>query len=453
MKAQTLGLVLGINIVAACLMIQGCAAPGSEKDRAERARRERGAAPTEMRSEKPVPPSPSANKQVITVKPAAPRTPPPPPVQTVPPPPAPVQPVPPPPATVEPVQPVPPPPAPAQPVVARPSAVRTVKALPAPAPKSPKVKSAAAAVPAGATTEYVVKPGDTIFLISKRTNFRQDAIIAANPGLKPDRLRVGQKIKLPGAAVAKSAASEAKPVAPEAKLAVKDAKNKDGKEMDASAPVPNAADTKPPIKTKSGFVPYEGPTKDYTVKSGDSLGKIASECGISIRALKALNGLQKDNLRIGMKLKIPAEKQTAASKAPAAKDGAADVKKPDVEKKDPAVKEPSASATAAGANAVAATTQPPAATKTDDAAAAETPKPVEGAKADEVAPKVEEVAKPEEPPTLTYKVKEGDDLVSIAIAYGISPSALMDLNDLKATDEIKPGQILKLPANAKASAQ
>ena len=94
-----------------------------------------------------------------------------------------------------------------------------------------------------------------------------------------------------------------------------------------------------------------------------------------------------------------------------------------------------------------------AATKADDAAAAETPKPVEDAKADEAAAKVDEVAKPEEPPTLTYKVKEGDDLVSIAIAYGISPSALMDLNDLKATDEIKPGQILKLPANAKASAQ
>ena len=336
--------------------------------------------------------------------------------------------------------------------------MRTVKALPAPAPKSPKVKSAAAAVPAGATTEYVVKPGDTIFLISKRTNFRQDAIIAANPGLKPDRLRVGQKIKLPGAAVAKSAASEAKPVAPEAKLAVKDAKNKDGKEMDASAPVPNAADTKPPIKTKSGFVPYEGPTKDYTVKSGDSLGKIASECGISIRALKALNGLQKDNLRIGMKLKIPAEKQTAqkavpAPKKEAAKESAPVAKKDDAEKKDPAVKEPSAPAAAAGANAAAATTQPPAATKADDAAAAETPKPVEGAKADEAAAKVDEVAKPEEPPTLTYKVKEGDDLVSIAIAYGISPSALMDLNDLKATDEIKPGQILELPANAKASAQ
>ena len=31
MKAQKLGLVLGINMVAACLMMQGCAAPDSEK--------------------------------------------------------------------------------------------------------------------------------------------------------------------------------------------------------------------------------------------------------------------------------------------------------------------------------------------------------------------------------------------------------------------------------------
>ena len=37
--------------------------------------------------------------------------------------------------------------------------------------------------------------------------------------------------------------------------------------------------------------------------------------------------------------------------------------------------------------------------------------------------------------------------------YGISPSRLMDLNDLKAGDAIKAGQVLKLPADAKPSAQ
>ena len=29
----------------------------------------------------------------------------------------------------------------------------------------------------------------------------------------------------------------------------------------------------------------------------------------------------------------------------------------------------------------------------------------------------------------------------------------MDINDLKPTDEVKPGQVLKLPANARPSAQ
>ena len=68
----------------------------------------------------------------------------------------------------------------------------------------------------------------------------------------------------------------------------------------------------------------------------------------------------------------------------------------------------------------------------------------------QAAAKPGEAAAPETTvPVPTYTVKEGDDLVSIAIAYGISPSALMDINDLKATDVISPGQVLKLPANAR----
>ena len=140
----------------------------------------------------------------------------------------------------------PPPPAP--------SAVRTVKKLPTVPPKAPKAKPAAASVKAAATSadaassEYIVKPGDTLFLISKRTNYRQSAIVAANPGLNPNRLRVGQKLNLPGAvAVAKA------PV-----LAAKDAPKDDAakdKVKPAAAPAAAAANTVAPIKTKGGFVP------------------------------------------------------------------------------------------------------------------------------------------------------------------------------------------------------
>ena len=257
MNVQKLGLVLGVNMVAACLMMQGCAAPGSAKAGKS--------ASTTVRTGTSLPPSSPSDKPIITV------TPPNRPVQPVVPP-APEPPV------VTPQPTTPPPVAVAdKPVVSQPSSVRTVKALPPPASKKPKAKkpaaapaAAATAQPAAATTEYVVKPGDTLFLISKRTNYRQSAIIAANPGLKPERLRVGQKIKMPGAVAAPAVAkTDAKPAA----------KDKDGKVLPAAAPSPAAADTKAPVKTKSGYVPYEGPTKEYVVKSGDSLGKIAGESG------------------------------------------------------------------------------------------------------------------------------------------------------------------------------
>lgn len=426
MKAQKLGLVLGINMAAACLVMQGCKAnkPGkythsSPTDQTITVISQPASAPsaTPMTEPQEVP------EQQITVTQAP----------------------------AEQAAPV------SKPLPSKQSSVATVKPLPAAPSKPSKVKSAAAPAPAAAaaaTEEYVVKPGDTLFLISKRTNYRMGAIIAANPGLNPERIRVGQKIKLPGDAAA-PAPAVAKSAAPASKAPAKGAKV-----MQAAAPAPAAANTKAPVKTKNAFVAYEGPTKEYVVKSGDSLGKIAMENGISIRALKALNGLKKDSLRVGQKLKVPSEKQVAAakkaaapkkaaSKEPAVKDAAAS-KEPVV--KDAAAKaQPAANATVSPAPVELPVATVPAEVKSDEAKPAEAKpaetKPAEATPATEVPPAADAGNAP------TYTAKEGDDLVSIAIAFAISPSALMDLNDLKATDEIKPGQVLKLPANVKVNAQ
>jgi LysM repeat protein len=43
----------------------------------------------------------------------------------------------------------------------------------------------------------------------------------------------------------------------------------------------------------------------YTVRAGDTLGKIAQKYGVSISALKRANGLRSDILQIGKRLKIP----------------------------------------------------------------------------------------------------------------------------------------------------
>ncbi|MFO1478323.1 MAG: LysM peptidoglycan-binding domain-containing protein [Verrucomicrobiota bacterium] len=53
--------------------------------------------------------------------------------------------------------------------------------------------------------EYVIKSGDTLSLISKAytdkgVKVSVEDILKANPGLKPDRMRVGQKIFIPGSA-------------------------------------------------------------------------------------------------------------------------------------------------------------------------------------------------------------------------------------------------------------
>ena len=53
--------------------------------------------------------------------------------------------------------------------------------------------------PASANTArtYVVKAGDSPYSIARKNGVRVDALMAANPGLDPKRLRVGQSLNLP----------------------------------------------------------------------------------------------------------------------------------------------------------------------------------------------------------------------------------------------------------------
>ena len=381
MKVQKLGLVLGMNMAAACLVLQGCKAtrPGTDN------------LPPPV-----VDPGPATRIETIPATPSEPSV------------------------TVTPeVKPLPPPA-----VATPPAKVAEVKPLPPPPPAPKKHPKAVAPVAGGSTV--VVQRGDTLSGICVRHRVKMSAVVAANPGLNPNHIRVGQKIVLPGAAVAAVAEKPAAKV----KLAA------------ADAPV-TAANTTAPVKTKSAFKAYTGPTKTYKVRSGDSLGKIAYESGITIRALKDLNKLTKDSIRVGQELLIPAEKVVTK---PAAKDaGKSTAKAPDAKKaaakKD--AKEPKKEAAA------------PVAETTSLSNAVETVAAVPPAEV-APAPAAAESATPDSAPassSATYTAKEGDDIVSIAIAYGISPSRLMDLNDLKAGDSIKAGQVLKLPADAKPSAQ
>ena len=56
-------------------------------------------------------------------------------------------------------------------------------------------------------------------------------------------------------------------------------------------------------------------------------------------------------------------------------------------------------------------------------------------------------------PFFEYAVRSGDDIVSIAIKFGVSPSVLMDLNDIKPGDEVKAGQVVKVPGSKVADGE
>lgn len=251
-------------------------------------------------------------------------------------------------------------------------------------------------------TIYVVQSGDYLAKISKKYNVTIAAILKLNPSIKNNVIRVGQKIKLPG-------------------------------KIDVGFQTAPAKSTAPRASAKKLPSPYKGATKEYVVKSGDTLGAIAYGNGINIRQLKQLNNLSSDSLRIGQKLKVPAGGKSVKAKAEAVKP---------LPKKNEAPAAAPATETAP-AEAPAAPVEAPA---VEAPAAAETPAP-EAPAADNTQAAAES-APAAAPATTTYVVQEGDDMTSVSISWGVSAAAIRELNNLGENDQLKPGQVIKLPADA-----
>ena len=268
----------------------------------------------------------------------------------------------------------------------------------------PKADAKASAAVEPETTIYVVQSGDYLAKISKKFNVTIAAIKQAN-GLKGDIVRVGQKLKIPGKFDLAAKASES-----------------------AKAAAPAA--TK---KAASQAAPYTGATKEYVVKSGDTLGAIAYGNGIRIRQLKELNGLKSDVVRVGQKLKIPAEKQAKAAAA----------KKTEKQAEKPVVKAPAKAADAAVEKAKTPTEE----VKTAEVSPAEEPKAADASPVEE--PKTNDdgqAAAAPAPATTTYVVQEGDDMTGVSIRFGVSAADIRELNNFDDAYQLKPGQAIKLPA-------
>jgi LysM repeat protein len=127
----------------------------------------------------------------------------------------------------------------------------------------------------GRPTEYKVAAGDVPVAIAKKFNISVQALLDANPGLEPTKLKIGQPLHIP---------------APTAAL-----------------PTAARGGVTPPAVEAAGGV------QTYTVKSGDNLTRIATQFGVTVRALRTANSLSTDRLTVGQKLKIPGKAPAAAA--------------------------------------------------------------------------------------------------------------------------------------------
>ncbi len=104
---------------------------------------------------------------------------------------------------------------------------------------------------------YTIKSGDTLYKLAITYNTTVEAIMAINPGINPNNLQIGQIICIPGA-------------------------------------VPP-----PPKQCPTGSFPY-------TIKSGDTLYKLAITYNTTVEAIMAINpGINPNNLQIGQVICIP----------------------------------------------------------------------------------------------------------------------------------------------------
>jgi LysM repeat protein len=146
---------------------------------------------------------------------------------------------------------------------------------PPPPPPPPPAPPAVTTPPEPQAQDYAIAQGDTLGALAKKFGVTLKALLDANPGVQPTKLKIAQKIHIPSAA-------------------------------------PSATAT--PSGAPAGVAePTEG-AQSYAVKSGDTLSSIAKQFGVKIKAIRLANNLTTDRIVVGQKLKIPA-KTTAPAPA------------------------------------------------------------------------------------------------------------------------------------------
>ncbi len=141
---------------------------------------------------------------------------------------------------------------------------------------------------------YKIAKGDTFYGIAKMHKISLASLSAANPGVNPGKLKIGQSIRLTKTATQPTKARQARATQTKA-IKTKKATN-------AYKPLPEVVKTATPAKTKKVTQTKSKAPESYIQQSGDvartvpvshemTFGTFAKEHGTSIAVLNVLNGL------------------------------------------------------------------------------------------------------------------------------------------------------------------
>jgi LysM repeat protein len=171
-----------------------------------------------------------------------------------------------------------------------------------------------------APSSVVVQSGDTLGSIAARNGVSVQALLKANNLNASSTLKIGQVLKIPGSSSQKTGSITVQSgdtlgsIAKRYGISVNTLKAINGLSSDSVSVGQVLRLSGSSAKQKPSASNSQSSLKSGTVivQSGDTLGKIALQNNTTVAALKALNGLSSNDLKLGQVLKISGSSSTTA---------------------------------------------------------------------------------------------------------------------------------------------